>query len=125
MGVGLRSARWEDELRLELDVRAAPLAVSEVRSALGQLPLAPPVLDDLRLLTSELLTNSIRHAGLGPLDAVRVLVRAFRGRLRVDVIDRARHLSPRRLAGAIRPDPEAESGWGLYLVECLSSRWGW
>ena len=33
-----------------------------------------------------------------------------------------RKLQP--LAGSIRPAPGSESGWGLYLVDHIASRWG-
>ena len=46
------------------------------------------------------------------------------GRLRVDVVDGGRGGTP-VLGDGIRPRPSAESGWGLYLVETLSSRWGY
>jgi len=28
------------------------------------------------------------------------------------------------IAGSIRPDPGAESGWGLFIVNQLATRWG-
>jgi len=28
------------------------------------------------------------------------------------------------VSGSIRPAPGAESGWGLYLVDRVASRWG-
>jgi hypothetical protein len=31
---------------------------------------------------------------------------------------------PPTVSGSIRPAPGAESGWGLYLVEQFTSRWG-
>lgn len=95
-----------------------------MREALADLALPEHVLDDARLLLSELITNSIRHAGLGPDDRVRVTAEWSEAHLRVDVWDRARSAASSRLAGAIRPAPTAESGWGLYLVDTLASRWG-
>jgi anti-sigma regulatory factor (Ser/Thr protein kinase) len=99
-----------------------PWVVSEVRQTLGRLPLPGPVLDDALLLVSELLSNSIRHAGLHADDRIRVLATISGSLLRVDVLDRTYVVGP---AGAIRPPPGAESGWGLYLVNHLSARWGW
>jgi anti-sigma regulatory factor (Ser/Thr protein kinase) len=111
-----------DQLHLDLDVLAVPWVVSEVRHALESLPLPGHVLDDASLLVSELLSNSIRHAGLHDEDRIRVLATISGSRLRVDVLDRTHVAGP---AGAIRPAPGAESGWGLYLVNHLSARWGW
>jgi anti-sigma regulatory factor (Ser/Thr protein kinase) len=111
-----------DQLHLDLDVPAVPWAVSEVRQALERLSLPGPVLDDARLLVSELLSNSIRHAGLHADDRIRVLATISGSRLRLDVLDRTHVVGP---AGPTRPSPGAESGWGLYLVNYLSARCGW
>jgi len=110
--------------RLDLRVPAVPSMAAEVRRAFGALPIPPRILDDARLLVNELVTNSIRHAGLHSGDQIRVRAEWTGTRLRVDVIDGARVAARGAVAGAIRPVPEAESGWGLYLVECLATRWG-
>jgi anti-sigma regulatory factor (Ser/Thr protein kinase) len=111
-------------LRLELRLPATPKVLSHVRRAFGELALPPPLLDDARLLVVELVTNSIRHAGLRPDDRIRVLAEVSGRRLRVDVFDRTQATSPQTLAGAIRPAPGAQSGWGLYMVDRLATRWG-
>jgi anti-sigma regulatory factor (Ser/Thr protein kinase) len=110
--------------RLDLEVPATSGMLSGVRAALTELPLSARALDDARLLLSELVANSMRHARLGPKDTIRVTAEVEHGRLRIDVVDGGRGGIP-VLAGAIRPRPSAESGWGLYLVETLSSRWGY
>ena len=109
---------------LDLVVPARPDMLSSVRAALTELPLPARALVDARLLVSELVANSMRHARLGPKDTIRVTAEVEHGRLRIDVFDGGRGGIP-VLAGAIRPRPSAESGWGLYLVETLSSRWGY
>jgi anti-sigma regulatory factor (Ser/Thr protein kinase) len=109
--------------RLELRIRAAPKEVSHVRKALGDLGLPLPLQDDACLLVSELVTNSIQHSGLSPHDRVRIRADWSGTRLRVDVYDRASAI-PQGVAGSIRPPPGAESGWGLYLVDRVASRWG-
>lgn len=109
--------------RLDLEVPATSGMLSGVRSALTELPLSPPALDDARLLVSELVANSMRHARLGPNDTIQVTAVVTHGRLRVDVVDGGRRRTP-LLESADHPRPGAESGWGLYLVEILSSRWG-
>jgi anti-sigma regulatory factor (Ser/Thr protein kinase) len=111
--------------RLEFRVPVAPKMVSEVRRAIGELPLPAPLLDDARLLATELVTNCIRHAGLRPDDLIRVRAQLSGPRLRVDVIQGDRRGTPHPVAGAIRPAPGAESGWGLYLVERIATRWGY
>ena len=120
-----RVSTSEGQFHLDLAVPAVPSMVSEVRHAFEKLPLSGDLLDDACLLLSELLTNSIRHAGLRADEKIRILVTVSEARLRVDVLDRTHAMAPREPAGAIRPDPRAESGWGLYLVNRLAARWGW
>lgn len=102
---------------------AASGLLTDVRSALAQLSVPPPVLDDARLLVSELVANSVRHARIGPNDTIRVTAEVENGTLRVDVVDGGRGGGP-PVAGGIRPSPGSESGWGLFLVEALATRWG-
>jgi anti-sigma regulatory factor (Ser/Thr protein kinase) len=109
--------------RLDLEMPAVSGALTDVRSALAELPVPPSTLDDARLLVSELVANSMRHARIGPDDTIRVTAAVENGRLRVDVIDGGRGGGP-PVAGGIRPTPGAESGWGLFLVETLATRWG-
>src|SRR5215213_9614670 len=59
----------------------APLACSWVRNARF------PVLDDLPLLVSEVVTNAVRHAGGPDGDALRVRIAALPGHVRVEVLD--------------------------------------
>jgi len=83
------------------------------------------ILETARLLTSELVTNSIRHAGLRPGDAIRVVAGWTGTTLRVMVRDGGSGArAAAGVAGAIRPSPTGESGWGLFLVDRLATRWG-
>ncbi len=88
-------------------------------------------LHELRLLVTELVTNSVRHAGLGPSDSIGFEVAVSRHRTRIEVTDRGRGFEGDRRAvrqdEAIEDDPVLAargSGWGLHLVEQLSDRWG-
>ena len=110
--------------RLDLRLRATRTAPTKARRALSQLPLPLPLAFDAQLLLSELVSNSVRHAGLDRDDWIRVTADRSGDRLRVHVRDGS---GPRRgspVSGSIRPAPGAESGWGLYLVDRLASRWG-
>jgi anti-sigma regulatory factor (Ser/Thr protein kinase) len=79
----------------------------------------PVDLDAALLLTSELVTNAVRHeAGQGA-QAVVLAIASSRGRLRVDVHDTSCYLP------AVAEVPaDAETGRGLLLVETLSDEWG-
>ena len=76
------------------------------------------MLRDARLLVSELVTNSVRHAGLAADGVVHISADVTGGILRLEVDDAG-------TAGrvAARP-PSPEGGFGLHLVEALAHRWG-
>jgi signal transduction histidine kinase len=69
------------------------------------------------LLTSELVTNAVRHAGG---DAVRLVVALTGTLLRIEVHDPGNGFELK----APSDDPLRASGWGLVLVEELADRWG-
>ena len=73
-------------------------------------------LEVLRLLVSEMVTNSIRHAK----DAEAVDIRLWLSRrsIRLEVEDRGPGFRPPRAA------PTSGGGWGLVLVDRLARRWG-
>jgi transcriptional regulator with XRE-family HTH domain/anti-sigma regulatory factor (Ser/Thr protein kinase) len=69
---------------------------------------------DALLLTSELVTNSIRHSGS---DSIQLDVLVDAHRLRIEVGDQnTQSLRPRT--------PAVHGGWGLTLVGELATRWG-
>ena len=112
------------ESRRELRVTALPENVVEVRRALDGLDLPAGLLDDAKLLATELVTNSIRHAGLRPDETIHFTAERRPGVLRVTVRDHTEERGPAPVAGSIRPAPGAESGWGLYLMDRIAQRWG-
>ena len=75
------------------------------------------VLPDVRLLVSELITNSVKYGGDGP---VRLEVSASEDRLRAEIIDQGVGFTP------VERDDDLDrvGGWGLHLVERLTSEWG-
>ena len=108
------------ELRLRLPPGVA--AVAAARGALaGVLDYLPAgVGEDLRLLVSELVTNSILHAGLEPADLVTLTVTLQYGAVTVEVHDPGCGFVPPKGL----PEPDVLSGRGLYLVSRLARRWG-
>ena len=105
--------------RFRIPLATGPAAAGEarrrVRAAIRSWPV--PVEEDVALLlTSELVTNAVRHeAG----QAVMLVINCSSGRLRVDVHDTSRSLP------AVADVPaDAETGRGLLLVETLSDEWG-
>jgi anti-sigma regulatory factor (Ser/Thr protein kinase) len=112
--------RW----RLDLSVHASPESLAEVRRSLRALAIPSELLDDAKLLVSELVGNSIKHSGLQADEFVHITAEWSGVRLRVTVHDQPRPSAPLPIAGTIRPRPRAESGWGLFIVDRLASRWG-
>jgi anti-sigma regulatory factor (Ser/Thr protein kinase) len=128
MGAIMEQASQESEsgvqpLRLRFPARPENLRL--IRRALERMELPGQLLEDAVLLTTELVTNSIRHADLGPGDHVDVTAAWSGTVLRVIVRDSGSGGLPADIvAGSIRPSPGGQSGWGLYLVDRLSTRWG-
>jgi anti-sigma regulatory factor (Ser/Thr protein kinase) len=84
--------------------------------------LAEPFVDDgriadLRLVISEVITNAVRHGGNGDM---LVAVTPKQGYLCVQVTDTGDGFAPRPRAF----EPDDDGGFGLFLVERLTRRWG-
>jgi anti-sigma regulatory factor (Ser/Thr protein kinase) len=110
----------EREIRTLLDrhPHAASLArerIAELEPVLGRV-----LFGNVRLLVSELVTNSVRHSQAGAADPIELRVAVFADRLRVEVSDHGAGFQRRVRA----PERGSGSGWGLYLVDQLADRWG-
>jgi anti-sigma regulatory factor (Ser/Thr protein kinase) len=107
---------------IDLKLRPTPGAVPDARSALESLgeKVSSQTLEDLRLLVSELVTNSVRHAGLRESQTIELKVKLLDETVRVEVNDQGTGFEPTPRTA----QSEVESGWGLYLVSRLSDRWG-
>jgi anti-sigma regulatory factor (Ser/Thr protein kinase) len=79
----------------------------------------PQLLDDALLLTNELVTNAVRHAGHATKDPIEVAISVDDRTLRLTVRDKGPGFDPARPR-----ERTEEGGWGLDLVKALSSRWG-
>jgi anti-sigma regulatory factor (Ser/Thr protein kinase) len=75
------------------------------------------VLGDMRLLVSELMTNSVKYGGEGP---VRLEITQTDDRIRTEIIDQGTGFTPAARDG----DLSRVGGWGLHLVEQLTDDWG-
>jgi anti-sigma regulatory factor (Ser/Thr protein kinase) len=80
---------------------------------------SPQTLDDAMLLSSELVTNAVRHAGRATTVPIEVTVSVDDRSIKVTVRDGGPGFDPDR-----RMERTAGGGWGLHLVRALSSRWG-
>ena len=99
-----------------------PASVAEARAALRPLEFAVDraTIATLRLLVSELVTNSVRHGRPSSAGEIELSVRASPRTVRVEIADAGHGFAVRpRVAGQ-----DQGSGWGLHLVDILSDRWG-
>ena len=107
---------------LTMELPPAPESAGAAREALAPLGerLPEELLETIRLLVTELITNSVKH-GHTDERQVRVTVTLSPEVLRGEVTDGGSGFEP--------PPPPADpsetpSGWGLYLVDRIADRWG-
>ncbi|MCX5398531.1 ATP-binding protein [Streptomyces sp. NBC_00102] len=106
-----------EPLRFSFSVAGTPYAVTDSRHRVvagvrdWRLDGADEVLEDVALVTSELLTNAVRHAGYGP---ISVAAELNDGLVRIEVCDSSPVLPKAGLPGA-----DDENGRGLPIrIRC-------
>jgi anti-sigma regulatory factor (Ser/Thr protein kinase) len=107
--------------RSTVTLRGVPESVAvarcRVRELLGE---GHPASDDVVLLVSEVVTNSVVHSGSSGGGKVAMTVVVGSEVVLVEVRDVGSGTS----VPHVRNDPEAESGRGMFLVDLLAARWG-
>jgi anti-sigma regulatory factor (Ser/Thr protein kinase) len=106
-----------------LTVPGRPEHVRETRAfvakALGDLH---PALDNIVLLTSELVTNAVMHSRSRRRGgAVTVVIAESEAGVRIEVSDQGSELS----APVVRDEVFTSDGHGLFLVQSLADQWGY
>ena len=108
-------------MELQRDIPTGPRAAAEARRFVDSLAEQVPgsVLNDARLVTSELVTNSIKHAGNPPGHPIEVTLDVRPDRLRLTVVD----------GSVFDPNPESSTElrdvkWGLTIVDRIADAWG-
>jgi anti-sigma regulatory factor (Ser/Thr protein kinase) len=117
----MAAAQPED---LDLIVPVAPTAAREARRAIARSGLVTDGQEaTLLLLVSELVSNSVRHAGLREHERIRLRARWREESAYVEVCDAGRsgRVPAQRPYGAGALDP---GGLGLVLVDEMADRWG-
>ena len=101
-----------------MQIRGDSEAAANARAELGRLRsmLDDPVVENIRLLVTELVTNSVRHAQAS---AIEMLVVVSRTRVHVEVANPGGGFEPRPSG----PE-DSDTGWGLFLIDRLSDDWG-
>ncbi len=123
VGVPMPVDAPHDGTGISLKFESGPAAAAAARAALRAIEpkIEPEPMNDVRLLVSELVTNSVRHSqGPDSSGPVTLEVDVSDEKLRVEVTDRGRGFEPK----AREPGQSKASGWGLYLVDHLADRWG-
>ena len=107
---------------MSFELAGGPYAVTAARLALSDLDshLDASIAFDVRLLVSELVTNSVKHAHVSEDDSINLVVKIEDAIVRVEVRDQGPGFDPPPAA----PPNDADEGWGLFLVEQLADEWG-
>lgn len=110
------------EAILELSFAPVATAPTQARTVVTERfgsRLAARVLEDVRLLVTEMITNALRHGSLRSGDCV-----ALKAWLTGDILHIEVHDPGRNGDVVQRPPGQRGGGYGLYLVERLAKRWG-
>lgn len=81
--------------------------------------LAPDVLEDLQLVVSELVTNSVKFGPLRPITLALAI--SNNGVVKGEVIDQGDGAKARV---EMTVEPTVDGGWGLHLVDQVAVTWG-
>jgi anti-sigma regulatory factor (Ser/Thr protein kinase) len=113
----------QDPNGLRMRLGSGPDAAAEARRALAKLraDLDPPLLETLRLLVTELVTNSVRHTDC---DSLTLRIAVGKAAVLTEVADDAPGFDVESLATSESSAPDPDMGWGLFLVERLARDWG-
>jgi len=103
-----------------LDLAFAPdvEAPAAARAEVGNLGLDHAEAQAAMLLASELVTNCIRHAGVGRRQRIRLRVLVTDSLVRIEVVDSGAGMCVVMRTG------DDHGGWGLRLVDRIADRWG-
>jgi anti-sigma regulatory factor (Ser/Thr protein kinase) len=106
--------------RLSLSFPREPDSVPAARAALARFEghLSPSALYDASLCLSELVTNAVQHPSAEAGAELELELAITEDSLRVQVIDPGGGFRPGK------PTQGDERGWGLFIVDQLSTRWG-
>ena len=115
-----RRQRMLGEYRWRFVPRAA--ACPEARRALEPFEEELGIADVrlLQLLVSELVANSVTHAGLGGRGLIELELLITDERISVTVSDHGRGFDP----GPLPQDPARERSRGLQIIDGMTDRWG-
>ena len=116
-----RQGQGPDGLRMRLG--SGPDAAAEARQAIARLraDLDPPLMETLRLLVTELVTNSVRHTEC---DAVTLRIAIGKSAVITEVTDDGPTFDLDSLTAKDGRAGDPDTGWGLFLVQRLARNYG-
>ncbi|MCZ4509183.1 ATP-binding protein [Streptomyces sp. ActVer] len=113
-------ADWEYVLRIPRTPLGPGIVRAHVRAVLTRHRVRDAVLDNVELVASELVTNSL----VCTRDPVSVRIMRTGGRLRLSVWDSSLYMPSERLGPGQAPDTGKEHGRGLWLMRGCADDWG-
>jgi anti-sigma regulatory factor (Ser/Thr protein kinase) len=122
-GTRARGVERQGPNGLKMRLGSGPDAAADARAAIGQLraDLDPPLMETLRLLVTELVTNSVRHTDC---DALTLRIAIGNSAVLTEVADDGPPFEIQDFEGQSAAEHDPAGGWGLFLVERLSRSWG-
>jgi anti-sigma regulatory factor (Ser/Thr protein kinase) len=121
-GIRRNAVERQGAAGLRMRLGSGPDAAAEARRAIAGLraDLDPPLMETLRLLVTELVTNSVRHTEC---DSLTLRVAIGRAAVLTEVTDEGPGFDA-ALEGELPDAHDPDSGWGLFLVQRLARDWG-
>ena len=123
-GIRRNAVERQGAAGLRMRLGSGPDAAAEARRAIAGLraDLDPPLMETLRLLVTELVTNSVRHTEC---DSLMLRVAIGRAAVLTEVTDEGPGFDAgAALKGELPDAHDPDSSWGLFLVQRLARDWG-
>lgn len=123
MELSTRASQERDPSTLELELERSVDAPSVARAAIvgfcQDSDSSPSTIATVMLLVSEIVTNAVVHPDVDPPGKVELFAQLGKEIIRVEVSDEGTGFTPRK-----RNPGQLGGGFGLYLLEKESVRWG-
>jgi anti-sigma regulatory factor (Ser/Thr protein kinase) len=122
-GTRARGVERQGPNGLSMRLGSGPDAAADARRAIAQLraDLDPPLMETLRLLVTELVTNSVRHTDC---DSLALRIAIGKSAVLTEVTDSGPPFEVEDLEHQSAATHDPDGGWGLFLVERLARNWG-
>src|SRR5215208_1765662 len=122
-GTPIRGLERHGPSGLSMRLGSGPDAAADARHAIAELraDLDPPLMETLRLLVTELVTNSVRHTDC---DGLTLRIAIGKSAVITEVADDGPSFDLESLTAEDGRGGDPDAGWGLFLVQRLARNWG-